>query len=115
MMSIILSLLGGGALVELLNFAFHYRSNRRQLNANALGTEVEALERTITVLKESLEAEIERHNREREQLTQRIADLNAKVESLSDELRRVRLQCLPRRLASRKIRNSQFLQPDRGC
>lgn len=82
MKEIILGILGGGAFVQLLNFLFTLRQNRRQLNASALGGEVEALERTIRVLSENIERENKRHNEESERLRTQIGRLEEEVSEL---------------------------------
>ena len=55
MRELFIGLFGGGAVVQLLNMLLTYRQNRRQMNATALGTEVEALERAIRIISENLE------------------------------------------------------------
>lgn len=83
---LLLGLFGGGAIVQLLQTLINRRATRRQLNANALGTEIEALEHTIAVLRTTLDAEMERHERERRALLERIEQLNAAVSSLSERV-----------------------------
>jgi peptidoglycan hydrolase CwlO-like protein len=90
MKEIILAILGGGAAVELLNVVLHRTANSRQLNANALGSEVAALERTIVLLRENLEAEIQRHDRERQALTDRIDKLSEKIVTLNADIESLR-------------------------
>lgn len=86
MIEIILGILGGGTLVQLINLLVTYRQNRRQLNASALGGEVEALERTIRLLQENLERETQRHNQESERL-------RSQIERLEKEVCELRTQC----------------------
>jgi hypothetical protein len=90
MKELILGLFGGGVVVQLLNTLIHRTANQRQLNANALGTEVSALERTIVLLRENLEAEIQRHDRERQLLTERIDALTAQTLSLTADIAQLR-------------------------
>lgn len=86
MNDIVLGLLGGGVLVQLLNILFTFRQNRRQLNASALGGEVEALERTIKVLSDNLVRETARHNEESERLRAQIRRLEQEVVELREQL-----------------------------
>ena len=90
--TLIVSLLGGGVLTQIVTAVLHARQNARQLNANALGTEVQALERTISLLKENLEAEIKRHDREREQLMGRITQLEEQAEKMRATLKQLHME-----------------------
>jgi len=90
MNDIIIGLLGGGALVQLLNMLFTLRQNRRQLNASALGGEVEALERTIKVLSDNLERETARHQEESRRLRDEIRRLETEVSDLRRQLADIR-------------------------
>lgn len=90
MKELFLGLLGGGTLVQVINSIYTGRPNARQINANALGAEVSALERTIILLKDNLEAEMQRHERERQLLVQRIDDLTAETMRLRSELNELR-------------------------
>ncbi len=90
MTDLLIGILGGGAVVQLVDTVIHRRQNARQINANALGTEVQALERTIVLLKENLEAEMERHRRDRDDLLARITELERRNEEMHRELEHLR-------------------------
>lgn len=79
MKEIIIGLLGGGALVQLLNVAGTLRQSRRSLDSQSLGNEVAALEKTITLLQDNFEREVKRHQTE-------VAALRAEIVSLRSEL-----------------------------
>lgn len=88
----VISLLGGGVVVQLFSFLNTAKATRRQANETATRTQVESLEKTINILRGQLETESLRYARERADLTaqidslqQKIADLNVKVETLSAE------------------------------
>ncbi|MEE1022209.1 MAG: hypothetical protein U0L83_03610 [Muribaculaceae bacterium] len=82
MNDIIIALLGGGAFVQLVNSFATMRQNRRRINADALGIEVGALEKTIEVLQNSFEREMERHKAETASLRAEIASLRAEIDTL---------------------------------
>lgn len=90
MKELILGLLGGGTIVQALNLIYTGRPNARQINAQALGTEVSALERTIILLKDNLEAEMQRHERERIALVARIDELTEETAMLRREINALR-------------------------
>ena len=90
MKEIIIALLGGGAAVQVANTLATLRQNRRQLNAEALGTEVAALERTISVLRENFERENERQREEITVLRQEIRFLHNENGRLQVEINRLR-------------------------
>ena len=80
----ILGLLGGGVLVQALNVLATLRPTRRKADADALGAEVTALERTINLIYSKFE-ESERRAAEREQrLQSEIERLRARVRELED-------------------------------
>ncbi len=82
MTEIILGVLGGGAAVQLVNTLAMVRQNRRRLNAEALGLEIAALERTIEVLQKNFELENERHRKEVAALRAEIERLRSRMESV---------------------------------
>lgn len=82
MKELIIGLLGGGVITQLASLLLSARGNNRQLNANALGSEVEALERTINLLRSNLEAEFARHEQERVALLSEIETLRNRVREL---------------------------------
>jgi peptidoglycan hydrolase CwlO-like protein len=82
MKELLMGLLGGGVMVQLFNAIVSARPTQRQMNATALGSEVEALEKTINLLKDNLEAEIMRHAAERKELMERIEMLNGRIQEL---------------------------------
>ncbi len=81
----IIALLGGGAFVQLINSLATMRQNRRRINADSLGIEVGALEKTIEVLQNSFEREMQRHKTE-------TAALRAEIETLRTEINTLRLK-----------------------
>lgn len=85
MKDIILALLGGGAAVQLANTLATLRPSRRKMDADSLGVEVGALERTIGVLQKNFELENSRHRQEVEILRAEISSLRAEVASLRAE------------------------------
>lgn len=86
----LIGLLGGGALVQLFTGVATLRQNRRQMNASALGAEVEALEKTIAVLSANLERQNEVHRVEVEAMRREIDDLQRSKTTLETEVRRLR-------------------------
>ena len=96
MKELLLGLLGGGAVVQLFNAVATLRQSRRQMDASALGTEVQALERTIAVISDNLErqnaahqAEVETLRAEIESLRRCKLSLEREVTRLADEVRRL--------------------------
>ena len=89
MKELILGLLGGGAVTQLLNTLATLRQNRRQINAAALGTEVEALEKTIAVLYANLERQNALHREEVKELRGEIAALRREKQALEERVRRL--------------------------
>lgn len=79
---LLIALLGGGSLVQIATALLTFRQNRRQLNASALGTEVEALEKTIAVIHENFERANKAHREETERLVKRITELERANEEL---------------------------------
>lgn len=73
-------------MVQLFTAAATLRQNRRQLDASALGTEVAALEKTISVLHTSLERQKTLYEEECGALRKRICQLEEHVESLQREI-----------------------------
>lgn len=90
MKEMLIGLLGGGALVQLFTGLATLRQNRRQMNASALGAEVEALEKTIAVLSANMERQNEVHRAEVEAMRSEIADLQRSKTALETEVRRLR-------------------------
>lgn len=89
MKELILGLLGGGAVTQLLNTLATLRQNRRQINAAALGPEVEALEKTITVLYANQERQNALHREEVKELRGEIAALRREKQALEERVRRL--------------------------
>lgn len=90
MTELIIGLLGGGALVQLATLLTTWRQSRRQIDAGALGGEVEALEKTINVLHSNFEQANERHRREQAELLDELQRLRAECASLRAEVVRLR-------------------------
>ena len=76
--------------MQVANTLATLRRNRRQLNAEALGTEVAALEKTISVLRENFERENERQREEITVLRQEIRFLHNENGRLQGEINRLR-------------------------
>lgn len=91
MTTLLIGMLGGGALVQLVQLIMTRRQNIRQLNAAALGAEVQALESAIDALRRNLDAETERHEKMRCQLEKRIEALEARIASLKTENENLRM------------------------
>lgn len=83
MNELLIALLGGGTIAQLAATVLTLRQNRRQMNAAALGAEVDALEKSIRVLYDNYERSEQAHQRERDRLT-------ARVEAAENECRRLR-------------------------
>lgn len=79
MLEILLGLLGGGGAVQLLNMFINRSASRRQMNAESLGKEVEALERTIVVLESTFEKEVNRLRGEIDRLEKEVAALRGEA------------------------------------
>lgn len=90
MTTLLIGLLGGGTIVQLVQLFVSRRHNARQLNATALGGEVQALESAIDALRRNLDAEIERHEKVRCQLEARIEVLENTIVTLREENMRLR-------------------------
>lgn len=103
MKELIIGLLGGGAISQILTTIFSARSSSRQVNANALGSEVEALERTINLLRSNLETEFARHEKERQSLLSEIDQLRKRIRELDERI--VRLSAENRELSKDKNLN----------
>lgn len=86
MRELFIGLFGGGAVVQLLNMLLTYRQNRRQMNATALGTEVEALERAIRIISENLERQNAEHRKEVAELQNEVETLRMRCRELEREL-----------------------------
>lgn len=94
---LIIGLLGGGTLVQLVNLLINARTSRRQQQAQALDSEISALEHTLKVISDNIDLETRRHSLERRELEeeisalkQRVAELNEIVESLQADNSRLR-------------------------
>lgn len=85
MKEIIIALLGGGAFVQLCHMLGTLTPERRRTNAEALGTEVAALERTINVIYKQFEESVQRHAGE-------VASLREEIKRLQDEVARLEQQ-----------------------
>ncbi len=83
---LILGLFGGGVLGQLCMALVNRTANRRQINAQALGGEVAALEQTIRLLRESMEAEVRSHAEERESMRREIRGLNDRISQLNESI-----------------------------
>ena len=86
MRELFIGLFGGGAVVLLLNMLLTYRQNRRQMNATALGTEVEALERAIRIISENLERQNAEHRKVVAELQNEVDTLRKRCRDLEREL-----------------------------
>lgn len=93
MTTLLIGLLGGGTLVQLIQLLIQRRSFGRKTDAEALGGEVEALEKAIATLRNNLDAEVERHDTERRRFESRIAELEGQIANLEEENRRLRNLC----------------------
>ena len=87
MTTLLIGLLGGGTLVQLIQLLIQRRSFGRKTDAEALGGEVEALEKAIATLRNNLDAEVERR------FESRIAELEGQIANLEEENRRLRKLC----------------------
>ena len=76
-------------MTQLLNTLATLRQNRRQINAAALGTEVEALEKTIAVLYANQERQHALHREEVKELRSEIAALRREKQALEERVRRL--------------------------
>lgn len=92
MKDMILGLLGGGAAVQLMNTLMTLRPSRRQMDANALGAEVAALESTINVLRDNMERAETRHREQVEQLRAEVEDLRGCRRRLEEQVERLEAQ-----------------------
>lgn len=79
MKELIIGLLGGGTLVQLINIFINARSSRRQQEAQALDTEISALEHTLKIVSENIEIETRRHSLERQELREEILSLKQQI------------------------------------
>lgn len=87
---LIIGLLGGGVVSQMVQALVNRRAAGRQMNANALSTEVEAMSQTIKLLRESMEEEIRNHAAEREALLREVRRLHRRVNALTEALHRLR-------------------------
>lgn len=79
--------------MQLIQLLIQRRSFGRKTDAEALGGEVEALEKAIATLRNNLDAEVERHDTERRRFESRIAELGGQIANLEEENRRLRKLC----------------------
>lgn len=93
--TLLAGLFGGGALVQLVQTLLHRRQDRRGKDAASLGAEVAAMQQAITTLQGNLEAEVERHARERARLEERILTLEKRVAELLRENETLRINHFP--------------------
>lgn len=94
MTELIIGLLGGGTLVQLINLLINARSSRRQQQAQALDTEISALEHTLKIVSENAEIESRRHSLERQELREEIDSLKKRLCRLSDDIDTLRSENL---------------------
>lgn len=90
MTELIIGLLGGGALVKLIEILLNARPNRRRLTAQALDTEIATLEHTLKIVGENVESEARRHAAERQLLKDEITSLRRRVDELSESVANLR-------------------------
>lgn len=95
MKEIVLALIGGGALVQLANLMVVWRPTRRRANAEAMGAEVEALERTINVIYTKFESLSKLHAAQMAQMRSQVEMLRSRVAQLEGELARAGLRVPP--------------------
>ena len=95
MRELFIGLFSGGAVVQLLNMLLTYRQNRRQMNATALGTEVEALERAIRIISENLERQNAEHRKVVAELQNEVDTLRKRCRDLERELTVLRSHSRP--------------------
>ena len=86
MKELIIGLLGGGTLVQLINIVINARSSRRQQEAQALDTEISALEHTLKIVSENIEIETRRHSLERQELREEILSLKQQIARQNDDI-----------------------------
>ena len=86
MKELIIGLLGGGTLVQLINIFINARSSRRQQEAQALDTEISALEHTLKIVSENIEIETRRHSLERQELREEILSLKQQIARQNDDI-----------------------------
>lgn len=89
MNELIIALLGGGVLAQLAGTLATLRQNRRRIDADSLGTEVAALEKTISLLSDNYERQAQSHRAETESLRADVASLRARVNELTGEVERL--------------------------
>lgn len=94
MKELIIGLLGGGTLVQLINLLLNARSSRRQQQAQALDTEISALEHTIKILSESIDIETRRHSLERQELREEIVALKRQIATLIENVETLKTENL---------------------
>lgn len=90
MNEIVIALLGSGVLAQLVATLATLRQNRRQINASALGGEVAALEKTISLLSDNYDRQSATHRTETEELRKELTALRARVNELTAEIERLR-------------------------
>ena len=86
MKELIIGLLGGGTLVQLINIFINARSSRRQQEAQALDTEISALEHTLKIVSANIEIETRRHSLERQELREEILSLKQQIARQNDDI-----------------------------
>ena len=82
----LVSLLGGGVIVQLFSFLNTAKATRRQAEGTATRTQVDSLEKTINILRAQLEKEMLRHEEERSTLTAQVSSLQGKITELSGKV-----------------------------
>ena len=86
MKELIIGLLGGVTLVQLNNIFIKARSSRRQQEAQALDTEISALEHTLKIVSENIEIETRRHSLERQELREEKLSLKQQIARQNDDI-----------------------------
>lgn len=105
MNELIIALLGSGVLAQLVGTLATLRQNRRQLNASALGGEVAALEKTISLLSDNYDRQAATHRTETEELRKELTALRSRVNELTAELDRLRSE-------NCRLRNLRVFSPN---
>lgn len=84
MKDVMIGLLGGGTIVQILNLLLTGRPARRRANADALGAEVAALEKTINVIYSRFEDLAMRYATETAALRSEIDSLRSRIVELEN-------------------------------
>lgn len=111
MTELVLGLLGGGAAVQIINFILTLRQNRRRMDAEALGAEVSALEKTILLLYNNFEREVAAHKHDVRELQEQLELLRRSKALLEKEVARLRAQVERLRRSSADSDSSQLTLP----